>query len=73
MDNQIPNELSERRLKTGLDKYEIYPVYQFVVDDAPVELVLFLPKQRQIPLSPIDGKPMKRANLAEVEKLMKQM
>ena len=73
MDNQIPNELSERRLKTGLDQYENYPVYQFVVDEAPVELVVFLPKQRQIPLSPVDGKPMKRADLTEVEMLLHQV
>jgi len=43
-----------------------------VVDDARVELVIFLPKQKQIPLSPIDGKSMQRADLAEVETLLNQ-
>jgi hypothetical protein len=71
-DKQIPNELGERRLKVGLEQYQNYSTYEFVVDDARVELVIFLPKQKQIPLSPIDGKPMQRADLAEVETLLNQ-
>lgn len=69
-DKKIPHELSERRLKIGIDQYQNYSAYEFIVDEAHVELVVFLPKQRQIPLSPVDGKPMKRATVTEVELLL---
>ena len=47
-------------------------LFQDLVDEAQVELVVFLPKQRQVPLSPIDGKIMKRADITEVEELLNQ-
>ncbi|MDH5395708.1 MAG: hypothetical protein OEW97_05500 [Gammaproteobacteria bacterium] len=72
MDNHIPYKLSERRLKVAVNQFVTYSTYEFIVDDVPVELVIFLPKQKQIPLSPVDNKPMKRANLAEVEQLLFQ-
>ena len=71
-DNKIPNKLNERRLRIGTDQYQNYSTYEFVVDDTRLELVIFLPKQKQIPLSPVDGKPMQRADLAEVEMLLHQ-
>ena len=69
-DNKIPNKLSERRLKIGVDEYQNNSVYEFLVDDIQVELVVFLPKQKKIPLSPVDGKLMKRATITEVELLL---
>ena len=71
-DNKIPNELGERRLKIAADQYQNYSTYEFVVDETRLELIVFLPKQKQIPLSPVDGKPMKRADLVEVEELIYQ-
>lgn len=71
-DNHIPHELSERRLRIGIDQYQNYSTYEFMVDEARVELIVFLPKQRQIPLSPVDGKVMKRADITEVELLLNQ-
>jgi hypothetical protein len=41
------------------------------VDDQPVELVVFnIDGIRQAPISPVDGKPMRRADLREVEGLL---
>ncbi len=71
-DNKIPNELGERRLKIAADQYQNYSTYEFIVDENRLELVVFLPKQKQIPLSPVDGKPMKRAGITEVELLLNQ-
>jgi len=71
-DNKIPNELGERRLKIALDEYQNYSTYEFIVDETRLELVVFLPRQKQIPLSPVDGKPMKRAGITEVELLLNQ-
>lgn len=69
-DNKIPNELGERRLKIATDQYQNYSTYEFIVDETRLELVVFLPKQKQIPLSPVDSKPMKRADITEVELLL---
>lgn len=69
-DKQIPFELGERRLRVGADQFQNYSTYEFIVDEVHVELTVFLPKQKQIPLSPVDGKVMKRADISEVEQLM---
>ena len=67
-DRQIPFRHAERRLRT--DEYRGFPSYRFVTDDFSVELVVFdLRGVRQSPLSPVDGKPMTRARLGQVEAL----
>ena len=69
---KIPHELGERRLRIGIDQFQNYSTYEFIVDETHVELTVFLPKQKQIPLSPIDGKVMRRADITEVEELLQQ-
>ncbi len=69
-DNHIPHELGERRLRTHADQYQYYSSYEFVVDEIQVELIVFLPKQKITPLSPVDGKPMQRATITDVELLL---
>lgn len=71
-DKKIPHKLSERRLRIATDQYQNYSTYEFVVDDTRIELTVFLPKQRQVPLSPVDGKVMKRADITKVEELLNQ-
>ena len=71
-DKKIPCKLNERRLRIAADQYQNYSTYEFIVDDIQIELVVFLPKQKQTPLSPIDGKPMKRADITEIELLVNQ-
>lgn len=70
LDNQIPNKLSQRRLKINAEQFENYSTFEFMVDDVAVELIIFLPRQKQIPLSPVDGKPVRRATLDDVVKLV---
>jgi hypothetical protein len=42
-----------------------------MADDVPIELCVFDRRAaRRAPLSPVDGKPMKRANLRELEGLL---
>ncbi|MCK4864838.1 MAG: hypothetical protein KAT06_05380 [Gammaproteobacteria bacterium] len=69
-DKKIPHELGERRLRIGIDQFQNYSTYEFIVDEVRVELTVFLPKQKQIPLSPIDGKPVQRASVSDVELLL---
>lgn len=72
-EHSIPYELTDRRLRFGGDRQETFPAYRFTADDVAVELCVFGRREaREAPLSPVDGKPMKRANLREVENLMSE-
>jgi predicted component of type VI protein secretion system len=66
----IPYQQGDRRLRFGGDRHETFPAYRFTADGVAVELCVF-PREaaRETPLSPVDGKPMKRASLREVESL----
>ena len=49
---------------------EYYPGYKIVIDDFEYCVTVFPEvKRKQAPLSPINGKPMERANIKEVERL----
>ncbi len=73
-EHRIPYEQASRRLRFGGDRQETVPVFRFLAGDTPVEImVLPLPAAREAPLSPVDARPMKRANLKEVERLLKSM
>ena len=59
-----------QQLKLRRDEPEAFPAYRFEVNAFEV-LTTVLPERRQMhaPLSPIDGKPMRRARLTEVQEL----
>ena len=69
-DAGIPYQSKERRLRlNGAASH--YPALQVVADNVEIEMVVMPPDSiRQAPLCPIDGKPMRRAGLAEVEGLV---
>ncbi len=69
----IPFESSDKRLRFGAENYQTLPVLRFVAEDTPVELVVF-PEHapHQAPLSPVDGRPMQRADRAAVEALLRE-
>lgn len=70
-ENEIPYEQTERRLRFGGDRYDVVPAYRFSADEVTIELCVFDHRAvRETPLSPVDGKPMKRANPREVETLL---
>jgi hypothetical protein len=71
MDNNIPHRLMERRLRYEPDRLVSYPVVRFVAGDHEIEAVVFpVNGIRQSPASPVDGRPMRRANADEVESLL---
>ena len=74
---RIPFDQSERRVRFGGERFLSVPVFHFVVnetDAAPgttVELWVFGVRAiRELPLSPVDGRPMQRADVADVERLL---
>jgi hypothetical protein len=71
MDQNIPFQPSQKRLRVDRDNWEDFPSYEFLAGDYTVELVVF-PREgrREAPRSPVDGRPMQRARLEEVEALI---
>jgi hypothetical protein len=67
----VPHEVLERRVRFERDRTVSYPALRFVAGRRTVDAVVFpLDGIRQSPCSPVDGKPMRRANAAEVEGLL---
>lgn len=73
IDRDIPFDVTERRFRrTSGESFDL-PAYRFVAGDTRIEAAVFpLDGIRQAPASPLDGRPMKRANLAEVEALLEE-
>ena len=71
MEKGIPYENSARKLKSGAGIQYEYPVYKFVAGDVPIEVTVFeVDGIREAPLSPVDGRPMRRGSLKDVELLL---
>lgn len=71
MEQHIPYEPLDKHLRLSLEAHESFPGYRFIADGAPIEVIIFpISRRVPIPLSPIDGKPMQRANLAAVQALV---
>jgi hypothetical protein len=67
----IPAELGDRRLRVAPETYVQQPEFRFIAGEVPIALTVFAgPGGRQAPLSPVDGRPMRRAPSAEVERLL---
>jgi hypothetical protein len=71
IDRGIPHEFAERRFRTRPDEVEAFPAVRFTAGEHEVDATIF-PRDgiRQAPPGPVDGKPMRRATLAEVEGLV---
>jgi hypothetical protein len=73
LDARVAHKLDERRLRprSQRDESVAYPAIRFHVAGYEVEATVF-PEvgMRQAPISPVDGRPMRRANAAEVEILL---
>lgn len=71
MEKHIPYEISARRLKSGAGVQREYPVYRFVAGNTPIELTVFkVDGIREAPASPVDGRPMRRASLRELDAML---
>jgi len=71
LDRGIPHRVAERRVKVQRDEATAFPSIRFVAGEHEIDATVF-PKDgiRQAPFSPVDGKPMRRASLAELEILI---
>ncbi|MFQ5981802.1 MAG: hypothetical protein ACE5KS_00360, partial [Woeseiaceae bacterium] len=61
----------ERRLKSRRDRAETFSGFRFSYDNSSIEATVFpLNGMRQAPISPVDGKPMRRADKNAVLELL---
>ncbi len=73
MDRGIRHEVAERRYRVQRDEVQAYPAVRFSAGAHEVDATIF-PKDgiRQSPPGPVDGRPMRRATIAEVEELLQE-
>jgi hypothetical protein len=71
LDRGIRHEFAERRFRTQRDGIEAFPSVRFTAGRHEVDATIF-PRDgiRQAPPGPVDGRPMRRASLREVEDLI---
>ena len=71
LEDRIQYKVAERRVRMDAERVLQVPAVQFSVFDFPVDATVF-PRDgiRQSPLSPSDGRPMRRAALEEVRALV---
>jgi hypothetical protein len=68
---RVPYRLYERRLKSRRDRAETFAGVRFMQDESAIEATVFpVDGVRQAPISPIDGKPMRRADAQAVRELL---
>ncbi len=71
MNQRIPFETGERRLKLSNGEPITLPVFRFSAGDHDLDLTVFAPlAEREAPRSPVDGRPMRRAGLADLAALL---
>jgi len=70
-DRGINYRAYERRLKSRRDRTETYAGYEFHHGEAAVQATVFpVDGIRQAPISPVDGRPMKRADARALRELL---
>ena len=70
-EHAIPYTTTAKSLKTGKDEKRDFPAFEFIADKTRILLIVLPERQKHCtPLSAITGKPMQRATISEVEKLL---
>lgn len=73
LDRQIPFDQDERRVRYGNGKIELRPKFSFIAGEHEIQLTVFPPQERKrAPLSPVDGKPMQRAERSQLVKILEE-
>lgn len=71
MQHGIPFESGERRLRRASGVARAYPVFRFMAGEEVIDATVFaIDEIREAPASPVDGRPMKRGSLRELEALL---
>ncbi len=72
MERGIPHEVAQRRIKVQRDESVAFPAVRFRAGGHGIEATIFPTDGiRQAPFGPVDGRPMKRATLPELEAMLR--
>ena len=72
-DSSVQYRGFERRLKSRRDRADTYSAFRFMHDDSSIEATVFpVDGLRQAPISPVNGKPMQRADMNAVLQLLQK-
>lgn len=71
LDRGVAHEVTERRVRLDAERIKAFPGLRFAVKNRRIEATVF-PRDgiRQAPASPVDGRPMRRADAAELQSLL---
>ncbi len=71
LDRGVGHDVGEHRLRVDAERYLVFPTVQFELDEHTIDATVFpVDGIRQAPISPVDGRPMRRADAAELEVLL---
>jgi hypothetical protein len=71
LDRGVAHEITERRVRLDPERVKAFPGLRFAVAGHPIDATVFpLDGIRQAPVSPVDGRPMRRADAAELKALL---
>ena len=71
LDQGIRHEVTEKRVRFNAERVRAFPGVRFEMDEQSIEATVFPTDGiRQAPVSPVDGRPMRRASAFEVEALL---
>jgi hypothetical protein len=71
LDRGVGHDLGEHRLRIDAERFQVFPSVQFEIDEQTIDATVFpVDGIRQAPISPVDGRPMRRADASELEALL---
>jgi hypothetical protein len=71
LDDGLAHEVTEKRVRFNAEQVRAFPGVRFEMEEQPIEATVFPTDGiRQAPVSPVDGRPMRRASTLEVEALL---
>ncbi len=71
LDRAVAHEVGEHRVRLDAERFQNFPTVRFELDEHTIQGTIFpVDGIRQTPLSPVDGRPMRRADIAELESLL---
>jgi len=71
LDRGVGHDVGEHRLRLDAERFRNFPTVRFEMDEQMIDATVFpLDGIRQAPVSPVDGRPMRRADAAELEALL---
>jgi hypothetical protein len=71
LDRGVGHDLGEHRLRIDAERFQVFPSVQFEIDAQTIDVTVFpVDGIRQAPISPVDGRPMRRADASELEALL---